>query len=147
MGTSFLRPDTIDVWRKIPGAAGPTGNVATTPTKLYSQIPALVDHATRGASDNLQFVGPTGEQVMQTDLGFIDGVMPAKFVGLSPGDSFTYQGIEYIVGPNGRGAFVDVQPFDVIVRGTDRYIVLQATRYTDVFPVLQLHLNFGRAWQ
>lgn len=144
--TSFLRPDAIDVWRKVPGATTQTGGQLSTPTKLYRGLAALLDNATRGVSDRLQFAGPTGEQVEQTDLGFVDGLMPANFVGLNPGDSFTYQGFTYVVAANGRSAFPDIQPFDVVVNGTDVYLVLQATRYYDVEPVLQLHLNFGRAW-
>lgn len=143
---SFLRPDAIDVWRKVPGAVGPTGNTETTPTKTYAGLACLIDHATRGVSDRLEYASPTGEMVPQTDLCFIDGLMPAKFVGKNPGDSVTVNGVRYVVAPNRRGAFVDVVPFDVVVRGADRYLVLQATLYGDVFPVLQLHLNFGRAW-
>ena len=145
--TDFLNPDLIDVWRKVPGAVGPTGNPSTTPTQLYSQIAAFIDHATRGVSDKLEFTLPGGEIALQTDICFVDGLMPAQFARSNPGDTVTVNGIAYVVAPNGRGAFIDVQPFDVVVRGTDRYLVLQATRYGDVEPSLQLHLAFGKAWQ
>jgi hypothetical protein len=84
--------------------------------------------------------------VEQTDTGYVDGLMPASFVGAEPGDVVEVNGVNYIVDYDGRGAFPDIQPFDVATRGSDNYLVLQATRYTDVFPVMILHLNFGRAW-
>lgn len=139
-----MRPDLVDVWRKVPGAAGPTGNVATTATQIYAAIASLVDH---GANDRLQFSMATGEVVPQTDQCFVDGVMPARFPGAAPGDTVTIDGIDYVVDRNGRAAFIDVRPFDVVVLGTDRYLVLQVSSYTDVLPVQILQLNFGRAWQ
>lgn len=148
MTTTFLNPSLIDVWRRVPGdTVGPTGGVINTPTQIYSQIPAFVDHATRGVSDKLEFSMPTGEMVEQTDIGFLDGLVPQQFAGYNPGDTVTVDGIDYIVDAEGRGAFPDVQPFDVIVHAGNSYLVLQSTRYDDVEPSIQLHLNFGRAWE
>ena len=142
-----LRPDLVSSYRRVAGAVGPTGEQAGTIEQLYSNLPAFVDHATRGVSDRLEFVPATGEQVAQTDTCYVDGLMPAQFPpGWSAGDSFTYQGVAYLIDYDGRGAFPDIQPYDVVTRGSDNYLVLQATRYTDAQPLLILHLNFGRAW-
>lgn len=148
MGT-LLRPDVVDVWRKDPsGGVGPTGNPVTmTPTKTYAAIAALVTRARATITDRLQFTAPTGEMVPQTDVCFIDGLLPPSFPGKNPGDTITVNGVSYVVAQNGRAAFVDVAPFDVVQRGTDRYLVLQVSEYSEVMPVLQLALHFGRAWQ
>ena len=143
---TFLRPAVVSVYRKVLGAVGPTGNQTTTVALLYSNVNALVDHATRGVSDKMIFEPQTGVMAEQTDLCFVDGLMPAQFYPAQPGDTVIVNGTAYIVSPDGNGAFIDVQPFDIVVHGTDRYLVLQATRYGDVVPCIQLHLNFGRAW-
>lgn len=145
-GTTFLRPELVSAYRKTPGTPGLDGNITPTVALTYSDLPALIDHAARGVSDKLEYVDPTGQMVNQTDLCFVDGLMPYQFVGYTAGETVTVNGIAYIVNSEATGAFVDIQPFDVVVHGTNRYLVLQATPYVLVEPCIQLHLNFGRAW-
>lgn len=132
--------------RKNPGATGPTGNpVPGSPTTVYTGLPALVDQAPRVAGQMMFSVA--GEMIQETDYGYIDGLMPKYFVGLTPGQSFTYSGFTFYVAANGRAAFPDVKAYDVAIRedGT-HYLIVGVNLYYDVLPLMMLHLNFGKSW-
>lgn len=146
MAGSLLRPNQLTVKRQTKSAVGPTGLPAVTTSTTYTDLPALIDQAPRVAG-KVEF-SIAGEVIEETDYGFVDGLMPRYFAGLNPGDSFTHNGFTYVVAANGRAAFPDIKPYDVVVRedGT-AYLVIGANEYYDVLPMMMLHLNFGRAWK
>lgn len=145
---TVLHPDQIDVWRLVEGAVGLTGNKTKTPTKIITALPCYLSHAMTG-SEPLMFPAQSGEMVPETDSTVIDGLNATQCAEINPeyapGDTLVLNGISYKVAYNARGAFPDVQPFDVVVCGGNSYLVLFARGYYDLLPTLQLHLAFGRA--
>ena len=145
---TYLHPDLADVWRVEMGTPGLTGNPGRTPTKIQSQIPCYVTH-TMAAGATLSFPDQTGELVEQTDSCVLDGLTLAQVLSVNPeaapGDVIAYNGLNYVVSYNLRGAFLDIQPFDVFVKGADVYLILRVGLYTDLLPSQALSLAFGKA--
>lgn len=145
---SLLRPNTALVERKSSAAVDQTGEPKFTTATVQANLPCCIDPvdvASRMGGD-IQFM-VEGVVTIQTDVLFVDGLMPYQFAGHIPGDVVTLNGIAYIVAPNGQGAYPDVQVGDRITDETaTTYLVLARAEYFTVNCSLQARLQRGRAW-
>lgn len=141
-----FRPNTAKVERLVAGGVSNAGDPITgAPQTIYNGIPCLVDMMPRGGDIVEAKVGPVISQVYTL---YIDGV-PAP--GVAPGASVdvTIGAVTYafIVAPNGRGAFADIQQGDRVTDETGRvFQVAAVARYYDVAAGLQAHLRIGEGF-
>ena len=151
--STFLRPNTAAVDRRIRGAVSATGEPALTITPIVSGVPARIDVLSisgRMGGGYTQEV--EGDVFIATHILFLDGLAPQIFSPTAPGDTFDYQPsgasapLPYIVAPNGRGAYIDVRKGDRITdEGGITYLVLAIARYYDVNVQMQAQIAEGRA--
>lgn len=147
--SSFSRPNTALVERKLSSAKSLTGEPITTPTTIHAALPCRIDPmpvASRMAGD-LRFT-VEGVVYIQTHVLIADGVMPSRFpAGWSAGQQFVLNDITYTIAANGRGAFPSLQANDRVTDEKGRtYLVLAESEYSDAMPNAQARLQAGRAW-
>ena len=142
---SFLRPNTVKVERRGTGPIGPDGTPDHSPSTIYTTLNCLIDPVPTG---ELRYADPAGAFIAQSDVLFADGLMPSRIpTGTLPGQSFTLNGVLYVVAMNGRGAFPDIRQYDRITREDGAmFLVLVADRYSDVAPLLEARLAYGKSW-
>jgi hypothetical protein len=145
---SLLRPNAAKIERRVPGAASPTGEPSYVVTTIATGVPCLIDPvpaASRMGGDlKLEIEGVI---YIQTHEGFFDALVPGDLIGHAPGTTVTFNGIPYIVAPNARGAYVDVEAGDRLTdEGGAIYLVLAAATYYEVTPGRQVRLQSGRSW-
>lgn len=147
MTTTFLRPNTIAIDRRIGGTVSPTGEPALIVTPIAAGVTALLDPVTVTGNAGGGFeMTIEGKLYTQSHVMIVDGLAPKKFAGSSPGATVTVAGLPYVVAPNGRGAFVDVRPGDRITDEAGRtFLVLGVERYYETLPNLQARVVLGEA--
>lgn len=147
--STFMRPNTALVERKVSSTKSLTGEPITAPTTIHAALPCRIDPlpvASRMAGD-LRFT-VEGVVYIQTHVLFADGLMPSRFPnGATPGQQFVLNGITYTIAANGRGAFPSLQANDRVTDEKGRtYLVLAESEYSDAMPNTQARLQAGRAW-
>jgi hypothetical protein len=152
--TTFLRPNTIAVDRRARGSVSPTGEPALSSTSIVTLVPARIDVVSISGRMGGQYQFEVeGDIFTATHILFLDGLEPRIFGSTPPGDTFEYQPpgasglLPYIVAPNGRAAFIDLEKGDRVTdEGGATYLALAIARYYDVNVQLQAQITQGRAW-
>jgi hypothetical protein len=140
-----LRPNTATVQRKGNGGSSNAGDpLPSAATTVLSGLPCFIGMAMASLRADLvdSRMGPN----VQSDYVLIaDGIAAG---GAAPGTTITKNGIPYVVAANGRDAFPDIRDEDRITRedGVEFLVVGPPMTYTDVFPCIQAHLVYGKAW-